>query len=56
MDLNIQYGLDGKTIDVTHICLTQLMRGSIIYIPANDGDRSRIFSDPLVGFIKPLHF
>ena len=55
MDFKIQYGLDECKIDVTDVCFKQLMVGSILHIPAGDGERSRIFSDPLIGVLKKVY-
>lgn len=50
----IKYGVINKTIDVTNICLFKLMNNNIITIPAGDGNRANIFSDPLHGVLKKI--
>lgn len=55
MDFQILYGIDRCKIDVTDVCFKQLMNGSIMHIPAGDGERSRIFSDPMIGVLKKIY-
>jgi len=50
--MRFRYGILGNNIDVTEICYTQLLRGSIITIPAGDHSRSKNFTDPVCGVLK----
>jgi FkbM family methyltransferase len=50
--MKIFYGLVNKSIDVTQICVERLKNSNIITIPAGDGNRSRFFTDPLLGIHK----
>jgi FkbM family methyltransferase len=51
--MKIYYGLH-NLIDVTSICMTQLMNNNIITIPYGDGNRSKYFTDPLPGIHKKI--
>ena len=50
----IIYGRNKKTIDVTDICLNQLMYENIITIPSGDNYRNFFFSDPCIGVNKAI--
>ena len=50
----ILYGTINDNIDITDICLSQLMNNNIIIIPAIDSNRAKIFSDPLQGTLKKI--
>lgn len=51
----ILYGTSLYKIDVTHICLTQLMQQGIIIIPHDDTERARILTDPCPGISKNIY-
>jgi FkbM family methyltransferase len=53
--MNIRYGLNDTTIDVTEICLKKLLVKNIIKIPACDVRRSLLFSDPVYGVVKQIY-
>jgi hypothetical protein len=44
--LQILYGVNGNTIDVTNICLSTMNSNNIITIPYDDYERIAYFSDP----------
>lgn len=50
--MKIYYGITNNTIDVTSICIENLTKNNIITIPSGDINRSRFFTDPLVGVHK----
>jgi FkbM family methyltransferase len=52
--MKIIYGLADKTVDVTTICMTKLMKNNIITIPSGDDTRAGIFSDPIFGTVKKI--
>ena len=43
--MKILYGINGNTLDVTDICINQLMHNNIITIPSGDCNRSNYFTD-----------
>ena len=53
--IQILYGVNGNTIDVTNICLSELSSNNIITIPDNDNTRCMHFSDPVVGSQKYIY-
>ena len=53
--MNILYGLNDTTIDVTDTCLKKLLFKNIMKIPACDVRRSLLFSDPLYGVVKKIY-
>ena len=54
--MQIKYGIKDNNIDVTDICLSQLKNkySGIIFIPAGDGPRANLFTDPLFGTLKSI--
>lgn len=52
--MRIYYGVSDQCIDVTHICLEQLTKQSILTIPNGDIVRSSYFTDPLHGIKKSI--
>jgi len=50
--MNIYYGILDNKMDVTDICLDQLTKNNIIYIPSGDCNRGVIFTDPIPGVKK----
>ena len=52
--LKIHYGVSNALMDVTDICYSSLLHGNVITIPSGDENRSRYFSDPLVGIKKKI--
>ena len=52
--MKIYYGVTNNFIDVTNICLQQLMQNSIIIIPVGDLNRARYFTDPLINIHKKI--
>ena len=54
--MKILYGInDINTIDVTDICIKNLMNNNIITIPSKDYNRANIFSDPIFGVLKKIY-
>ena len=51
---NISYGTIEKSLDVTNLCFTQLVKNNVITIPAGDVNRARLFTDPLCGVLKKV--
>ena len=52
--MKIYYGISNVLIDVTNICINQLMTNNIIAIPRGDVNRARYFTDPLIGVHKKI--
>lgn len=54
--MKIKYGIPGKTIDVTDICLTspKLFHNNIITIPSGDENRAHHFTDPVPHVVKQI--
>jgi FkbM family methyltransferase len=52
--MKIFYGIFGNCLNVTYICLQQLSSNGIIVIPCGDGNRARLFTDPLDGVKKQI--
>jgi FkbM family methyltransferase len=52
--IKISYGTIHKSIDVTGICYTKLLKNNVITIPAGDVNRAKFFTDPLVGVLKKV--
>jgi len=50
----IKYGVASFNLDVTEIVLSKLNKNGICTIPANDHNRSTIFTDPLIGTLKSI--
>jgi len=53
--MNIRYGLNENTINVTEICFKKLLAKNIIKIPACDIRRSILFTDPMYGVVKKIY-
>jgi FkbM family methyltransferase len=53
--LQILYGTNEKKINVTEICLDNLLENNIITIPSGDLNRAYYFSDPLCGIVKKIY-
>ena len=53
--MKILYGITiSKSIDVTDICSTKLIKNNIITIPKNDCIRANYFTDPLPYILKKI--
>jgi FkbM family methyltransferase len=52
--LKITYGRKNDNIDVTNICLRNLMKQNIIKIPKEDENRVKYFTDPLPDMVKAV--
>jgi len=54
--MKIKYGIPGKMIDVTNICLTspKLFHNNIIKIPSGDENRAHHFTDPVPYVVKQI--
>lgn len=52
--MNIFYGTEKYSIDVTQICLDKLTKNNMITIPQGDNNRSNYFTDPLLGIHKKI--
>ena len=52
--MKIYYGITDYSIDVTDICMRNLLRNNIIFIPSGDNDRASYFTDPLFGVLKKI--
>jgi FkbM family methyltransferase len=54
--MKIKYGIPGKTIDVTDICLTspKLFHNNVITIPSGDENRAHHFTDPVPRVVKQI--
>ena len=52
--MKIYYGITNNSIDVTEICLRQLLHNNIITIPMGDNNRAGYFTDPLPGILKKI--
>lgn len=52
--MKVLYGISRKNIDVTDICLSQLVINNILYIPSGDENRAKCFTDPLYGILKEI--
>jgi hypothetical protein len=52
--MKILYGTTSHSIDVTDICLTKLVRDSVIIIPSGDENRAAFFTDPLLNVLKQI--
>ena len=50
----IKYGVASFNLDVTEIVLSKLNKNGICTIPANDHNRTAIFTDPLIGTLKSI--
>lgn len=53
--MNIRYGLNENTINVTEMCFKKLLVRNIIKIPACDIRRANIFTDPMYGISKNIY-
>lgn len=53
-DLVIEYGVEGKYLDVTEIALAQCVKNGILILPSGDGERAAVFGDPLFGILKHI--
>jgi hypothetical protein len=52
--MEIFYGTEKFSIDVTQICLDKLNNNNIITIPKGDNNRDFYFTDPLPGIHKKI--
>lgn len=52
--MRIKYGLLNNNIDVTNICLSKLTVNNVITIPAGDNNRTKYFTDPIIGISKNI--
>lgn len=54
--MKIKYGIPGKTIDVTDICLAspKLFHNNVITIPSGDKNRAHHFTDPVPFVVKQI--
>ena len=52
--MKIFYGINEKLIDVTKICIEHLVINNIITIPSGDHNRSKYFTDHLIGIKKQI--
>lgn len=52
--LKVYYGIEGKYIDVTEKALQNCLQNNILTIPKTDGERGRIFGDPIFGVVKHI--
>lgn len=54
--MKIKYGIPGKTIDVTDICLAspKLFHNNVITIPSGDENRAHHFTDPVPRVVKQI--
>ena len=52
--MQIYYGITDNSIEVTEICLSELVTNNVINIPRGDVNRARFFSDPLPGIFKQV--
>lgn len=55
MPYSIKYGITDKMIDITDICIKNHMQSNIVYIPANDNIRAKLFTDPIWGIVKSIY-
>ena len=53
--ITISYGTLDNSIDVTKICVIQLLSYNIITIPAGDSNRASYFGDPIFGVLKKIY-
>jgi FkbM family methyltransferase len=53
--MQIKYGFQHITIDITEICLNKLVTNNIIRIPDTDQSRAEIFSDPIYNVLKKIY-
>lgn len=53
--MKVLYGTISNLIDVTDICINNLIKNNILTIPSNDIDRSNIFGDPAIGLSKKIY-
>ena len=52
--MKIYYGISSQFKDVTSICFTKLLYGTICIIPSGDHERALLFTDPLVNVLKTI--
>ena len=52
--IKITYGTVNKSINVTNICYSNLVKNNVITIPGGDLNRASLFTDPLVGVLKTI--
>ena len=52
--MKIIYGTETLNIDVTEICLNELLKDNIITIPSGDNNRAKYFTDPINGVLKKI--
>lgn len=50
----IKYGILGKCVDITEVCLTKLTTNNLITIPRNAFVRDELFTDPAIGSHKKV--
>ena len=53
--ITISYGTLDNSIDVTKICVTQLLSCNTITIPSGDHNRATYFGDPIFGVLKKIY-
>jgi len=52
--MKIYYGVPDINIDITDYVVSNLVKDYIILIPSNDHNRSKLFTDPLIGVHKMI--
>jgi FkbM family methyltransferase len=52
--MNFKYGIKGNYKDITNEVLTKCVYGNLIFIPDTDGERGKLFGDPIVGTLKHI--
>ena len=50
----IEYGIEGKYMDVTNIALSQCTKDNILSLPGSDHGRAAIFGDPILNVVKNI--
>jgi FkbM family methyltransferase len=54
MYMLVLYGTHNQSIDVTHVCFSTLLKNKVITIPSLDGQRAKLFTDPLPNVLKSI--
>lgn len=54
MSLKFYYGLKSKNIEVTNIIMNKCKYNNILFIPADDFNRGKLFGDPVFGVLKSI--
>ena len=52
----IFYGVDSNLINITETVYQKCCFQNVIYIPASDTDRAKLFGDPIFGVIKNVYY